>query len=208
MRAVLDDPSGRRIRLDGSGQASSVPVTIRALLGARIDALSDDAREILRLASVIGMTFEEPFVAGIAGKTVEPSIYERLADASLIVPVDAAGRWRFGHPLIHDAAYAGLLGTRRRQVHGRVADRLEASGTRGAIGVLARHRAAAGDKERGVPLLIEAGEDSLAVGAADEAAQFWTAAAELLGDDPAADECRRRAREALGLVSAATAAGA
>ena len=208
MRAVLDDPSGRRISFDGSSQASSVPVTIRALLGARIDSLSDDAREILRLASVVGMTFEEPFVAEIAGKTVEATIYERLADASLIVRVDAAGRWRFGHPLIHDAAYAGLLGTRRRQVHARVADRLEAGGTRGAIGVLARHRAAAGDKERGAPLLIEAAEDSLAVGAADEAAQFWTAAAELLGPEPAAEECRRRAREALGLVTAATPAGA
>ena len=208
MRAVLDDPSGRRISFDGSSQASSVPVTIRALLGARIDSLSDDAREILRLASVVGMTFEEPFVAEIAGKTVEATIYERLADASLIVRVDAAGRWRFGHPLIHDAAYAGLLGTRRRQVHARVADRLEAGGTRGAIGVLARHRAAAGDKERGAPLLIEAAEDSLAVGAADEAAQFWTAAAELLGPEPAAEECRRRAREALGLLTAATPAGA
>ena len=127
---------------------------------------------------------------------------ERLAEVSLIVPLDGAGQWRFGHPLIHDAAYAGLLASRRRRVHARVADRLEASGTRGAIGVVARHRAAAGDRDRAVPLLTEAAEEALAVGAAEEAAEFWTAAADLLGTDPAAEDSRRRARAALDLVPA------
>jgi predicted ATPase len=207
MRALLDDdsPSGGRLNFDGAGQRSSVPVTIRALLGARIDALSEDAREILRMASVVGMTFREAFINDVVGESVDAGIYERLAEASLIVSLDGTGRWRFGHPLIHDAAYAGLLASRRRQVHARVADRLEASGNRGAIGVVARHRAAAGDRERAVPALIEAAGDALAVGAAAEAAQFWTAAAELLGSDPLAEDCRRRAREALDLVPAAAA---
>jgi class 3 adenylate cyclase len=202
MRAVLDDapPAGGRLNLDGAGQRQSVPVTIRALLGARIDSLSENAREILRMASVIGMVFRESFVQEVVGESVDSTVYERLAEVSLIVPLDGAGQWRFGHPLIHDAAYAGLLASRRRQIHARVADRLEASGSRGAIGVLARHRAAAGDRDRAVPLLIEAAEDALAVGAAEEAAQFWTAAADLLGSDPAAEDCRKRARAALGAV--------
>jgi predicted ATPase len=199
MRAVLDDasPSGGRLNFDGIAQPVSVPVTIRALLGARIDTLSENAREILRMASVIGMVFRESFVEEVVGESVDPAVYERLAEASLIVAIDGGGQWRFGHPLIHDAAYSGLLASRRRQVHARVADRLEASSTLGAIGVVARHRAAAGDRDRAVPLLIEAADEALAVGAAEEAAQFWMAAAELLGSDPAADDSRRRAREAL-----------
>ena len=203
MRVVLDDgaPADGRLNLEGGGQRASMPVTIRALLGARIDSLSENGREILRIASVVGMAFREAFVEEVVGEPVEPAIYERLAEASLIVPLDGGGRWRFGHPLIHDAAYAGLLASRRRRVHARVADRLEASGSRGAIGVVARHRAAAGDRDRGVPLLIEAAEEALAVGAAEEAAEFWSAAADLLGSDPAAEDCRRRAREALELVA-------
>jgi len=189
-------------RVEGGGQRASVPVTIRALLGARIDSLSDTAREVLRIASVVGMSFREAFVEEVVGDAVDPAIYERLAEASLIVPVDGAGQWRFGHPLIHDAAYAGLLAARRRRVHARVADRLEVSGTRGAIGVVARHHAAAGDRDRAVPLLTEAAEEALAVGAAEEAAEFWTAAADLLGTDPSAEDPRRRAREALELVPA------
>jgi predicted ATPase len=204
MRVVLDDgaPVDGRLNLEGGGNRSGMPVTIRALLGARIDSLSENGREILRIAAVIGMIFREAFVEEVVGESVDPGIYERLADASLIVPLDGGGRWRFGHPLIHDAAYAGLLASRRRRVHARVADRLQASGSRGPIGVVARHRAAAGDHERAVPLMVEAAEEALAVGAAEEAAEFWTAAADLLGSDPAAEVCRRRAREALELVSA------
>jgi adenylate cyclase len=202
MRVVLDDgaPVNGRLNLEGGGHRASVPVTIRALLGARIDSLSDTAREVLRIASVVGMSFREAFVEEVVGDAVEPAIYQRLAEASLIVPLDGAGHWRFGHPLIHDAAYAGLLASRRRRVHARVADGLEASGTRGAIGVVARHRAAAGDRDRAVPLLTEAAEEALAVGAAEEAAEFWTAAADLLGTDPAAEDSRRRAQAALDLV--------
>jgi predicted ATPase len=145
------------------------------------------------------MVFNESFVEQLVGGPVDPAIYNLLAEASLIVPLESGGRWRFGHPLVHDAAYTGLLASRRREIHTRVADRLEANGRRGAIGVLARHRAAAGDP-RAVPLLIEAAEEALAVGAAAEAAQFWTAAADLLGSDPAAAACRERARSALDVV--------
>jgi len=203
VRAVLDDgSSGGRLNFVGDGVGVRVPVTIRALLGARIDALSEDAREVVRMAAVVGVVFRESFVEEVVGEAVDPTVYQRLAEASLIVALDGVGQWRFAHPLIHDAAYAGLLTSRRRQVHARVADRLEASGTRGAIGVVARHRAAAHDRDRAVPLLIEAAEEALGVGAAEEAARFWMAAAELLGPDPAAEDCRRKAREALESIPA------
>ena len=89
-----------------------LPMTLRALLGARIDALSEDARTVLRVASVIGVTFRAVFVEDVLGDPVAAEVFEGLTEASLIVPLDAAGTWRFSHPLIHDAAYWGLLGTR------------------------------------------------------------------------------------------------
>ena len=69
----------------------------------------------------------------------------------MIVPTDAIGGWRFCHPLIHDAAYRSLLATDRRDLHTRVADRLEARQPAGPIGAIARHRAAAGDARAGDP---------------------------------------------------------
>lgn len=201
VRALLEDPSTKapkgRLGLGDGSSGKGMPMTLRALLGARIDALSEEARTVLRVASVIGVTFREPIVADVFGQRVEREVYERLGEASLIVAVDGAGSWRFSHPLIHDAAYSGLLGSSRRRLHARVADLLDARSGRGAIGAVARHRAAAGDGARAVPMLAVAAEEALAVGAQAEAASFWTTAADLLGAGEIADAYRQRARAVL-----------
>ena len=61
---------------------------------------------------------------------------------AIVQPVDG-GDWRFAHPLIHDAAYAGLLASHRRVLHARLADQLEDA--RRAAG----HRAAGRPSGRG-----------------------------------------------------------
>jgi class 3 adenylate cyclase len=195
-------PADGRLPEDDGTIRPGLPMTLRALLGARIDALSEEERTVLRVASVVGVTFRAPVIGELLGDHVEPGVYANLAQASLIVSQDAADAWRFSHPLIHDAAYWSLLGSARRRLHGRVADLLEARTGRGAIGVVARHRAAAGDIDRAVPLLARAAEDSAAVGALAEAASFWTAAANLGPDPGQADHFRQRARAALEAVPA------
>lgn len=196
-------PDGRLPDDDGTVRPG-LPMTLRALLGARIDALSDDARTTLRVASVIGVTFSVPVVEDVLGDPVAPEVLAGLADASLVVPLGATDGWRFSHPLIHDAAYWGLLGSVRRQLHARVADRLEADDPDQTIGVVARHRAAAGDVARAVPLLVQAAERAAAMGAPAEAGSFWFEAADLVGAGPEADAFRQRARAALEAVPAGT----
>jgi class 3 adenylate cyclase len=197
VRAIVDDgalTSGGRLALVGPGRAT-VPVTLRALLGSRIDALSVDSRAVLRVASVIGMSFREGVVEEVLEERVDPGRYERLAEAAMIVPGDASGGWRFCHPLIHDAAYASLLASDRRTLHARVADRIESRSPDGPIDVIARHRAAAGDGLRAVPLLVRAAESALGLGARAEAAGYLEMAAELEVPGSARDELQRRTTE-------------
>ena len=94
-----------RLALGDGDVGKGMPMTLRALLGARIDALSEEARTVLRVASVIGIMFRERSSPTSSASAVERDLYERLAEASLIVAVDRVGGWRFSHPLIHDAAY-------------------------------------------------------------------------------------------------------
>ena len=195
VRAIVDDgaiTSDGRLALDQPG-GTTVPVTLRALLGSRIDALSVDARAVLRVASVIGMSFREGVVEEVLDEPVGADRYERLAEAAMIVPADTTGGWRFCHPLIHDAAYASLLASDRRALHARVADRIESRSPSGPLGVVARHRAAAGDGARAVPLLIRAAESAMGLGARAEAAGYLEMAAELEADRPAGEELRQRA---------------
>ena len=199
VRAYLDDGTlewrdGRVTLVDDDPH--ELPLTLRAVLGARIDALEPDAREVLRVASVIGIRFHEATLASLLAEDPSPDALARLAAAALIQPLDDGG-WRFAHPLIHDAAYAGLLASRRRSLHARLADVLEARERGVTIGQIAIQRAAAGDTERALPLLREAAEAALALGAAAEAADLWRQAAMLAqATDPEAATADRVRSEA------------
>jgi class 3 adenylate cyclase len=206
VRAFLQDGTLQwrdgRVAMIGSGE-SRIPVTLRAVLGARIDAMPPAAREALGVASVIGITFRPSVIEELLDHPLEAGTFDVLADSALIAPVDD-DRWRFAHALIHDAAYAGLLASRRRALHGRLADRLERHAGVPTPGQIAAHRVAAGDAPRAIPLLRDAGESALALGAVAEAAAYWRQAADLAaGDDPdGAARDRSRAAEALEASSA------
>lgn len=197
VRAGLEDGSlgerdGRlaRVRPDAG---DSLPLTLRSLLGARIDALDADGREVMEVAAVVGMTFATAVVAELLGRPIDPATLGRLEEARLVASTDVPDRRRFAHPLFHDVAYLGMLASRRRVLHGRLATLLAAQEPRVGVGVVALQWAAAGDRDRAVPLLVQAAEEAQAIGAPIEAGGFWRAAADLLGDDPRALELRRRA---------------
>ena len=61
---------------------------------------------------------------------------DHLAEAALIARGDDE-EWRFAHALIREAAYAGLLATRRRALHARLADHLEREPRAAALGQIA-----------------------------------------------------------------------
>jgi class 3 adenylate cyclase len=200
VRAYLDD--GTLEWRDGRVQlvhppTATLPLTLRAVLGARIDALDPDAREILGVASVIGIRFSEKLVGDLLLEAPPADAFGRLAAAALIVPAD--GQWRFAHPLIHDTAYAGMLASRRRILHARLADYLEERVPAATVAQIAGHRAAAGDLPRALPLLREAAGSALALGATNEAAAFWRQAADLaaIADPESAAIDRARAAEAV-----------
>ncbi|MFI5225196.1 MAG: AAA family ATPase [Candidatus Limnocylindrales bacterium] len=197
VRALMEDEAfivrHGRLHLRDPDRVETVPVSLRALLGARIDALPDDARAVLQVASVVGMTFDAGLVARLCGRAAIEGDLAVLAPAAVVTSIDeTAGTWRFSHPLIHDVAYSGTLAARRRELHSKLADELETVEPPVLPGVLAQHRAAAGDRVRAVPLLERAADKALLVGATAEAIGYWRAALRLLGDDPAADAIRDR----------------
>ena len=190
VRAFLED--GRLAWRDGrvslvESATTSVPVTLRAVLGARIDALDAASAETQRVGSVIGITFLEDDLVALLDRPTAPSTMQRLVDDGLIQPA-GDGLWRFAHPLIHDTAYAGLLASRRRALHARSAELLaQKPPVLVPLGQIATHWAAAGDAKKALPLLREAAATAMAIGAVAEAAAFWRQPATLAAfDDPEA----------------------
>ncbi len=99
-----------------------MPLTVQALLGARLDRLLPAERRVLEQASVVGREFtEEDLLAVASGGDVESSILDSLARKDLILPERMSPRaglaFRFRHILIRDAVYQSMSKESRAQAH-------------------------------------------------------------------------------------------
>jgi class 3 adenylate cyclase/tetratricopeptide (TPR) repeat protein len=106
----------------------ALPDTVEGVMTAQIDRLLPADRTLLRTASVLGTSFSPEFLSEVLadeGSTPESSAWNRLRE---FVGEDEPGVFRFRHALIRDAAYEGLPFRRRRELHGRVGERIERVG--------------------------------------------------------------------------------
>jgi DNA-binding SARP family transcriptional activator len=127
-----------------------VPSAVDELVAVHVDALGDPARALLRAAAVAGLRFDLEVVAAAAGLAAGEALeaLDVALGAGLVVEVGASGRdrYRFAHDLVRRSLYARLSGARRRDLHGRVADAIEASvgspASPAQVTSLAHHRCA------------------------------------------------------------------
>jgi hypothetical protein len=98
-----------------------VPITLKGIIGARLDELPRQDRELLQCIAVIGETFtvrDAILLSGRAPANVASAL-DRLAELSYLRPV--LGGLRFHHALLHDVAYARLATAERMRLHARYA---------------------------------------------------------------------------------------
>ena len=107
-----------------------VPATVQALLAARIDRLPPEDKRLLQTAAVIGTEVPWPLLQAIAD-TSDEALYRSLAQLQAaeflyetsLFPERA---YTFKHALTHEVAYGSLLHERRRVLHARIVEALEA----------------------------------------------------------------------------------
>jgi class 3 adenylate cyclase/tetratricopeptide (TPR) repeat protein len=107
-----------------------LPGTIEAVLAARIDRLPPEAKRLAQLAAVIGPEVPVSLLQTIA-KLPEATLRHGLAHlqaAELLYETRLLPEpeYTFKHALTHEVAYGGLLLERRRVLHARVVEALEA----------------------------------------------------------------------------------
>jgi class 3 adenylate cyclase/tetratricopeptide (TPR) repeat protein len=117
-------------RLAQALPAIQVPATVQAVLGARIDRLPPEDKRLLQTAAVIGTEVPFALLQAIA-ELPEADLHRGLAhlqaaeflyEASLFPELG----YTFKHALTHEVAYSGLLHERRRVLHARIVEALEA----------------------------------------------------------------------------------
>jgi predicted ATPase len=119
-----------RYRLTQSVQAIQVPPTVQVMLAARIDRLPPEDKRLLQVASVVGK--DVPFallqaIAELPDETLRGGLdhlqaAEFLHETRLYPDLE----YSFNHALTHEVAYGSLLQERRRELHARIVDAIEA----------------------------------------------------------------------------------
>jgi len=118
-----------RYVLHGSMPDTAIPTTLRGSLMARLDRAAS-AKEVAQLAACIGRVFSHEMLA--ATSTLEPdalrAALDQLSNNQLIdrSGLPSAQVHVFRHALVQEAAYQSLPKTRRRELHARIADVVEA----------------------------------------------------------------------------------
>ena len=145
-RGVLGGQRGAYV-CDGELAGVSVPATLQAAIGARIDRLDPRAKRTLGAAAVIGSRFSPDLLAALQ---IEP-VLDDLLRAELIDQIVFTPRaeYAFRHPLIRAVAYESQLKSERAQMHRRLAAAIEAREPQSIdanAALIAEHLEAAGDR--------------------------------------------------------------
>jgi class 3 adenylate cyclase/tetratricopeptide (TPR) repeat protein len=177
-------------RLKGGIDTIPLPPTVQAVVAARIDRLEESAKRVLEIASVVGREISISIldlVTGLAPTQLSEAA-QHLRQAELLYDVAPFEQrcLAFRHPLIQEVAYRSLLHDRRRELHSKVAQAIEAlfkDRAEERASLLAYHLEQAGENLKAAQQNMRA---AVWIGANDpsQALRSWQKVRELLSNLP------------------------
>lgn len=159
-----------------------LPAGISAILIARIDRLTQEIKEAVKVASVLGREFEVRLLAKMLRDDMEiRPLVQKVEEEQIWAPLREL-HYIFKHSLMRDAAYEVQLKARRRQLHQLAAEaylELYAADLAPHYAELAYHFGLAQDAARERHFARLAGEQAAAQYTNDEALRYFSRALEL-----------------------------
>jgi len=171
------------------------------LIQARFSRLAGEPAELIQTAAVIGHIIPEWLFEAITGLNADHPSLAALAAVDFLYAGEFAGTLRFKHGITRDAIYRSVGLAKRKTIHRRVVEALDARSARAGeeepLEMLAYHHGAAGNGDRALHYAMLAGDKAMAASALDRAQAQYRAAFEAvatLTHTPA------RKRQTIGLV--------
>ncbi len=164
-------------------ELAAAPPDVQALIIARMDTLTQEIRNVVHTAAVLGREFEVRLLSQMlgSGRSVE-TVVASGAQAAIWQPLNEL-RYIFLHTLVRDTAYGMLTHERRRRLHLLAAESLEmlfaADSTRAAAAI-GFHYEQADQAEPARRYLAMAGEEAARAYQNQAAVDFFTRALALV----------------------------
>jgi DNA-binding SARP family transcriptional activator/tetratricopeptide (TPR) repeat protein len=180
------EPTGEMtaVLLQKQSRRALLPPSVRAMILARLAKLAPPASQLVQASAVLGNQATAKLLWQLAEVEVQPGI-EGLEEAEglgiLREEETGMGRpssYRFAHELFRDVVYTELGAARRQVLHQRALALLLTEGT--AAAELAYHAMASGETQAAYRYSMQAGDQSLAIFAVDDAIGHYEQAHVLL----------------------------
>src|SRR5262249_36911475 len=174
-------------RVGSAPTALHISPTVQGVLAARIDRLAAEEKALLHQLAVIGRQFPLSLVRQVVAQP-EEALYHLLASLQrkeflYEQPAFPEVEYSFKHALTQEVAYGTVLQERRKALHERTAQAMEAlyhATLDEHYSELAHHYRRSGNTEKAVEYLHLAGQQAVQRSANEEAIQQLTTALELL----------------------------
>lgn len=211
LRALVEDSAlvwqAGRWELGGQPGRLLPPRVVEAIQ-MRLARLDSALVDLLRVAAVVGRTFEPTLLALLVELDVEQAEELLLAATrAQLVRAQADKSYAFMHDLVRETLAADIGSARRRRLHQTIGEALEALGSADdpqRLADLTFHFAQAGATAPGVTYALASAERALRAFAASEAMMHYRNALRLLGPG---GNLAQRATALMGLGDAATLGG-
>jgi predicted ATPase len=175
------------VRVTRSLSQIQIPTTVQGILAARIDRLPAADKELLQTLAVIGEEFPLSVIKQVAQQSSD-ELERILSDLQLgefiyEQPAFPEVEYTFKHALTHDVAYNSVLNERRKQLHERAAQAIEAlfgDQLENHLTELAHHYSRSGNTPKAVEYLQRASDQAIERSANAEAIAQLNTALDLL----------------------------
>ncbi|MCM2315525.1 MAG: protein kinase, partial [Thermoanaerobaculia bacterium] len=200
------------IRSTGSGwdidmdriQGLRIPGGAGAIWSERLESISEDQREVLRQASVLGEQFDVELLTRVTEREPEKTyrLVRELVDLGLLDELPNDSGFRFPQVSLRESIYGATTERSRSIAHTRAGAYLEALYLEGAselLGLVAYHFARGLEPERAIDYSIKAAEQAAVALAYEQSAEFYRVALELMdisGEEQRKPEIRERLGDA------------
>ncbi len=186
-----------------TGASLHIPSTVQSVLAARIDRLTPEEKALLQQLAVIGREFPLSLVRQMVAQP-EEALYHLLSSLQrkeflYEQPAFPEVEYLFKHALTQEVAYSTVLHERRKAIHERTAQAMEAlyrANLEDHYSELAHHYTRSGKTEKAIEYLQLAGQQAVQRSANVEAITHLTTALDLLKTLP---DTRERAQQELRL---------
>ena len=174
----------------GDLEAIDIPDTVHGVIGARIDRLPAGSKGTLQTASVLGRSFQRRVLERVNanGTAIDAELDELTRTDFIQSGPDVIADYMFKHVFTQEAAYGGMLLSRRRVLHETAAKAIEdmfPERVDELAPTLANHYEAAGDVEMATRYLLQAADRAVETYANNEALNFVARGLSITDDDDA-----------------------